>query len=141
MTKWFVILSAWRERIRNTLKRERIAAAVYISRLPARSVLLLCRGVHGHPHLRNDKVGAMTAKAYGHNKRAVKTALDLSIKPLFRVIHRAAFPYYVYLYLPRIFKLVFNTFGNIVSHKHHLIVRYRVRLNNYAHLAARLYCV
>ena len=84
---------------------------------------------------------AMTAKAYRHNKRAVKTALNLSIKPLFRVIHRAAFPYYVYLYLPRIFKLVFDTCGNIVSHKHHLIVRYRVRLNNYAHLAARLYCV
>ena len=66
MTKRCVILNAERERIRNTLKREtdchgakaprndegvrgRIATAVYTYRLPARSVLLLCRGVRRTP--------------------------------------------------------------------------------------------
>ena len=47
--------SGKRERIRNTQKGERRIAAPLMrrSRLPARSVLLLRRGVHGHPH-RND---------------------------------------------------------------------------------------
>ena len=50
MTKRLVILSAERERIRNTLKRKNgLPRTLRRSRLPARSVLLLRRGVHRTP--------------------------------------------------------------------------------------------
>ena len=49
-TKPLVILSARRERIRNSLKkRNGLPHALQRSRLPARSVLLLRRGVHRTP--------------------------------------------------------------------------------------------
>ena len=47
---------------------------------------------------------------------------EIFLFQLFRVIHYAAFPYNIYFYLTRIFKLVFDTGRNIVSHKHHLVV-------------------
>ena len=50
MIKQFVILSAKHERIRNTLKRKNgLPRTLRRSRLPARSVLLLRRGVHRTP--------------------------------------------------------------------------------------------